>query len=174
MAKDTYDKIVDYIVENQQKFYRIAYCYVYNKDSALDIVQNAICKALEHYHGLRNPDAVKTWFYRILVNESLTYIKKNGREIACEPTELKEEVYYEPKFEPGLAVYEEINKLSEEMQTVVVLHFFEQLTLKEVSQVTGVNLNTVKSRLYAALAKLKEGLKEEYFDGRSREEAVTR
>ncbi len=167
MAKDTYDKIVEYILENQQKFYRIAYCYVYNKDSALDIVQNAICKALEHYHSLRNPDAVRTWFYRILVNESLTYIKKNGKEIAYEPTELKEEIYYEPKFEPGFAVYEEINKLSKEMQTVVLLHFFEQLTLKEVSQVTGVNLNTVKSRLYAALSKLEEGLREEYFDGRS-------
>lgn len=167
MAKDTYDKIVEYILENQQKFYRIAYCYVYNKDSALDIVQNAICKALEHYHGLRNPDAVKTWFYRILVNESLTYIKKNGKEIAYEPTELKEEIYYEPRFEPRFAVYEEINKLSKEMQTVVMLHFYEQLTLKEISEVTGVNLNTVKSRLYAALSKLEEGLKEEYFDGRS-------
>lgn len=167
MAKNTYDKIVEYIIENQQKFYRIAYCYVYNKDSALDIVQNAICKALEHYHSLRNPDAVKTWFYRILVNESLTYIKKNGKEIAYEPTELKEEIYYEAKFEPGFAIYDEINKLSKEMKTVVVLHFFEQLTLKEVSEVTGVNLNTVKSRLYAALSKLKEGLKEEYYDGQS-------
>lgn len=168
MARDTYEKIVEYIIENQQKFYRIAYCYVYNRDSALDIVQNAICKALEHYHGLRNPDAIKTWFYRILVNESLTFIKKNGKEIAFEPTELKEEIYYESKFEPGFAVYEEISKLSKEMQTVVVLHFYEQLTLKEISEVTGVNLNTVKSRLYGALSKLEEGLKEEYFDGQSK------
>lgn len=173
MAKNTYDKVVEYIVENQQKFYRIAYCYVYNRESALDIVQNAICKALEHYKGLRNADAVKTWFYRILVNESLTYIKKNGKEIACEPTELKEEVYYEPKFEPGFAVYEEINKLPQEMQTIVMLHFFEQLTLKEISQITGVNLNTVKSRLYSALSKLENGLKEEYLDGQPQRGNVT-
>lgn len=160
LSEKIYDRIVAYILENQDKLYRLAYCYTNNKDSALDIVQNAIVKALENYDSLRNPNAIKTWMYRIVVNEALTFLKKQNREIACEPTEFLDEVYYEPSYEPGLSLYMEINKLPREMQTVIMLHFFEELTLKEVSMITGVNLNTVKSRLYAALAKLKIMIKE--------------
>ena len=38
MKKDLYDKIVTHIVENQEKFYRLAFSYVKNKDDALDAV----------------------------------------------------------------------------------------------------------------------------------------
>lgn len=160
MAGKTYDMVVNHILENQQKFYRIAYCYVNNKESALDIVQNAIVKALEASATLKNPDAVKTWFYRILVNEAITFIRKSKKEIVCEPTEMKEEIYYEPAYEGGLSLYMEIHTLPTDMQTVIMLHFFEQLTLKEIAQVTNTNLNTVKSRLYGALDKLKKVMEE--------------
>lgn len=158
MGQNLYDVLVQYIVENQAKLYRIAYCYVNNKDDALDIVQNAICKALENYDSLRNPDAVRTWMYRILVNESLNFIKKNKREIACEPENMAEEIYLEPAYEADVSVYDEVRKLPQELQTVVTLHFYEELTLKEVSQVTGVNLNTVKTRLYSAMRKLRTNM----------------
>ena len=160
LSEKTYDRIVQYILENQNKLYRLAYCYTNNKEHALDIVQNAIVKALENSASLRNADAVNTWMYRIVVNETMTFLRKQNREVACEPTELKEEVYYEPAYEHGLSLYFEIHKLPPEMQTVIMLHFFEGLTLKEVSSVTGVNLNTVKSRLYSALNKLKKLMKE--------------
>ena len=160
VTKKTYDKIVNYILENQDKLYRLAYFYSNNKEHALDIVQNAIVKALENSDSLRNPDAIRTWMYRIVVNESLTFLKKQNREITCEPAELREEVYYESAYDPGLSLYAEIHQLPEEMQTVIMLHFFEGLTLKEISSVTGVNLNTVKTRLYSALNKLKKIVKE--------------
>lgn len=153
--KNQYDMVVKHILENQEKSYRIAYSYVHEKEAALDIVQNAICKALESYRSLRNEDAIKTWYYRIIVNEALQYIRKYKREISCEPGEMQEGIYVERAYEPESGVYEMICKLPEQMQTVVMLHYFEQLTLKEISVVTGVNLNTVKSRMYAALAKLK-------------------
>lgn len=69
MRRDLYDKIVSYILQDQNKFYRLAYSYVRQEEDALDVVQNAICKALEHYGDLKNEQAVRTWFYRILVNE---------------------------------------------------------------------------------------------------------
>lgn len=155
MKKDIYDLLVEHIVANQEKYYRIAYCYVYNKDAALDIVQNAICKALEGYEKLRNEKAIKTWFYRIVINESLQYIRKNKREIAWEPSEMKEEAYYETAYEPADDVYHKVCALPEQMKTIVILHYFEQLTLKEIAEATGINLNTVKTRMYTALRQLK-------------------
>lgn len=160
MAQDMYDKLTEFIVADQQKFYRVAYTYVQNKDSALDVVQNAICKALENYGSLRNESAMKTWFYRILANESLNYIRKNKREIAYEPAEFPEEIYVEPAYEAGLNLFHEVQALPEQMRTVVTLHYFEEMTLKEIAQITGVNLNTVKTRLYSALRRLKGVVRE--------------
>ena len=54
MKRDLYDRIVAYIVENQNKFYRLAFSYVQNQEDALDAVQNSVCKALEHYGQIRN------------------------------------------------------------------------------------------------------------------------
>lgn len=160
MAQDIYDRTVSYIVENQEKFYRLAYSYVRDKDSALDVVQNAICKGLEKCWDLKNPDALKTWFYRIVVNESLQYIRKNRREVISPQEEIPEQAYHEPAYDREREVFEEVQKLPEPMKTVVVLHFYEDLTLKQISQITDTNLNTVKSRLYSALNKLEKTLKE--------------
>lgn len=79
MRQDIYDLTVAYILENQEKFYRLAYSYVQDRDSALDVVQNSICQALEKCWGLRNPAAMKTWFYRIVVNEALQYLRRHKK-----------------------------------------------------------------------------------------------
>lgn len=71
-----------------------------------------------------------------------------------------EEIYLETAFEADETIYEEVRKLPEDLQTVIMLHFYEELTLKEVSQVTGVNLNTVKTRLYSAMRKLRTNMQE--------------
>ena len=41
------------------------------------------------------------------------------------------------------------------VSTVIKLRFYEELSLKEIAVATGSNVNTVKSRLYAGLKKLK-------------------
>lgn len=160
MAQDIYDKLTAYIIERQQRFYRVAYTYAGNRDCALDIVQNAVCKALENYKSLRNENAMKTWFYRILVNESLSYIRKNRREITFSPADLPEEIYEEPAYQEGLELFQAVETLPEHLRTIITLHYFEELTLKEIAQITGVNLNTVKTRLYSALRKLKAVVQE--------------
>ena len=160
MAQDIYDRTVSYILENQNRFYRLAYSYVRSEDVALDVVQSAICKGLEKCFGLKNPEALGTWFYRIVVNEALQYLRKSRKESVSPDGELPEQAYHEPAYERQREVYEEVMRLAEPMKTVVVLHFYEGLTLKQISEVTDTNLNTVKSRLYSALNRLEKGLKE--------------
>lgn len=155
-----YDEIVNCIITNQEKFYRVAYSYVYNREAALDIVQNTICKALESFESLRNPYAVKTWVYKIIINESLLYIKKNKKEFVSDFAQIPEEVYEEEGYEPDSELFYEVSKLPKEQKTVVILHYYEELTLKEIAKVTGSNENTVKSRLYSALKKLEKTVKE--------------
>lgn len=80
MNRILYENLIQYILTNQQRFYRLAYSYTRNQEDALDAVQNAVCKALEAYENIRNTGAIKTWFYRILVNESLQILKQRKKD----------------------------------------------------------------------------------------------
>ena len=161
MKEDFYRKIVDYIIENQNKFYRLAYSYVRNQEDALDVVQSSVCKALEHYGDLRREEAMKTWLYKIIVNESLKMLRENKRYGSLEGCEEKEGYYEEKGFDTQDTLYEQIGKLDLESQTVIKLRFYEDLTLTEIAEVTNLNLNTAKARLYRGLRSLKLILKEE-------------
>ena len=155
------EQLTQFLLDNQQKFYRYAFTYVHHRELAMDMVQNSFVKAIEQIHTLRNPAAMKTWFYRILTNECLQALKKAKREDLVEPADIQDEIYLEKAFEPSLELYEAVRKLSPETQTIIYLHYYEEYTLKEISKITGDNLNTVKSRLYAGLKKLKTIVKED-------------
>lgn len=159
--QDIYDCTVQYIIENQNKFYRLAYSYVQEEQAALDVVQNAICRALENCFGLKNPLALRTWFYRILVNESLQYLRKQKREFPLTDTQTATLTYEETAFAEDRQAYEATMQLPEPMKTVILLHYYEDLTLKQIAEITNTPLSTVKTRLYSALKKLKLILKEE-------------
>ena len=158
MAEDNYQQIVDYILANQDKFYRLAYSYLHNKENSLDAVQNAIYQALSHYQDLRQIQKVNTWFYRILVRESLEIIRKNKREMLSWE-DLPEESYEEAGFLQSESLYQEINGLEEPLQSIIKLHYYEGFTLKEISAILELNENTVKSKLYRGLEMLKKKFK---------------
>lgn len=155
-----YDQTVEYIISNQEMFYRLAYSYVQNKENALDVVQNAICTALEKCNTIKNPSALRTWFYRVIVNEALQYLRQHKREITCDPHEMKEESYEDKWEEDGKELYQKVMELPEKYKTIIVLRFYEELSLKEIAEVTGENISTVKSRLYRALKELGKSVQE--------------
>ena len=155
------EKLIEFLIENQNKFYRYAFTYVHHREMAMDTVQSSFLKAMENIHTLRNPDAMKTWFYRILTNECLLLLKKAQKENLVEPSEIQEEIYFEKAYEGSVELYEAVRQLSPETQTIIFLHYYEEYTLKEISKITGYNLNTVKTRLYAGLKKLKTIVKED-------------
>lgn len=156
MKQRLYDKVVKHMISNQEKFYRLAFSYVHNQEDALDVVQNAIYKGLEHYSEVRNENAINTWFYRILVNESLLFLRKRKSEVLQEADDVMQIPYYEREFDNKDDLYEQINHLDEEIQNIIKLRFYEELSLQEVSEVMNMNLNTVKSKLYRGLKLLKQ------------------
>lgn len=161
MREDFYQVIKEYIVENQNKFYRLAYSYTRNQEDALDAVQNAVCKILEHYKEIQNENAVRTWVYRIIVNESIRLLKEKKRQDWLKNNTDGEGVYEERRFDVQDDLYEQINNLDTETQTIIKLRFYEDLTLKEIAEITEMNLNTVKAKLYRGLQALKVWIKED-------------
>lgn len=148
--------ITDFIYENQAALYRLAFSYTRNREAALDIVQDTVVQAISHAGSLRSAEAVKPWVYRILVNESLAYLRRNRRMILTE--ELPEIIAPEEDVGQRLDIYHAVQRLEPKYRIIVVLRYYEDMKLEDISRVTGVNLNTVKSRLYKALDRLKADL----------------
>ena len=147
MKQTLYDMLVAYIVQEQNKFYRLAYSYVKNQEDALDVVQNAVCRALENYDSLRDEKAVKTWFYKILVNECFALLKAKKRMVLSEDDSYWEIPYEEEGYEIHDDLHIQIGQMEKDVQTIIKLRFFEELTLEEISRVLDINLNTVKAKL---------------------------
>jgi RNA polymerase sigma-70 factor (ECF subfamily) len=161
LKQDLYEKLVAYIIENQNKFYRLAFSYVKNQEDALDIVQNSVCKALEHYKDLRNEGAIVTWFYKIVLHECYALLKAKKRIVMTENRSYWEISYEEKGYEIHDELYDQINQMEEDVQKIIKLRFFEELTLSEIAQILKMNLNTVKTKLYRGLKTLKVAVEEE-------------
>lgn len=160
MKQILYERLIQYILENQDRFYRVAYSYTRHQEDALDVVQSAVCKALEAHKNIKNEDAIKTWFYKILINECLTVIKKRKRFLPADEVLGQEEGYYEKGYEQNDDMEKELDSLELDVQGIIKLRFFEELSLKEIASITGLNLNTVKTKLYRGLKQLKENMQE--------------
>ena len=163
--QERWELVADYVVGGQDYFYRLAYGQVRDREAALDIVQEAIAKALDKAHTLREPNYLKTWFYRILINECMDHFRRSRNVI---PLEESFDLRAETGVDPGdrVDLYDALNQLDERERLVIQLRFFEDMKLEEISRVTDTNLNTVKTRLYGALRKLRTLTGEEMHDER--------
>ncbi len=156
----TNEKIVETVLlENYDRYYRLAYSYVKNEADAADIVQNGAYKAIRGSKSLRNAEFAGTWIYRIMLNEIFRFCKKKGPVVVSLediPVEQGKEDIYE-----DIDLKEALDSLNAEDKAVIQLRFFEDKSLNEIAEILGENLNTVKSRLYRGLRKLKLQLAEE-------------
>lgn len=82
--------------------------------------------------------------------------KKDARAAQLED---EDAVYYEKAYDRE-NVEAELDRLEPEVQTIIRLRFFEEMSLKEIAEITGSNVNTVKTRLYHGLKQLKETMEE--------------
>ncbi len=96
MSKFQEKLLTDYLVDEQARFYRLAYSYLKNREEALDAVQTAVCRAWERQDHLRDPDAMRTWFYRILVNVCTDMLRQRKRVTFVPPDALDAGSYEDP------------------------------------------------------------------------------
>ncbi len=147
-------------IADYKKLYRLAYSYVHNENDALDIVQESAYKAIKNSSSLKNVQYAGTWIYRIVINESIQFLRKQKQQTVplYEVDGEAEDTYTDLDLRRALEQLEPLDK------TVIVLRFFEGLQLNQIAQMLDENLNTVKSRLYRSLKKLKLSLADEGAD----------
>ena len=144
-------KIEQILLENYNRYYRLAYSYVHNDADAADIVQNGAYKAILHSNTLKHEEYASTWIYRIMLNEIFRFLKKD-KPVSLDELELEQGM--EESYE-NVDLRRALDAMSKEDKAVIELKYFEDLKLTEIAEVLGENVNTVKSRLYRGLRKLK-------------------
>ena len=161
----SHDAFAVLVRRHTERFYRLAYRYVRNRETAEDIVQDAFLKLWEA-PGRWQPERSSkftTWFYRIVVNLCLDWQKKKR------PLALEDEVS-EPEGESALDIAaiqrqeqkmleRELAALPERQRAALNLCFAEGLSNQEAAEVIGVRLKALQSLIMRAKATLKERMK---------------
>lgn len=155
--------IIQCITDHKESLYRLAYSYVRNKEDALDVVQESIHKALSSAASLKNPDALKSWLYRIVVNTALDFLRKQKRVQLMEEETLESICEGTPDVYQNIDLERALEELPVKYRSVVVLRYFEDLKIEEVAKILDENINTVKTRLYQALRVLRCKLNDESY-----------
>ena len=142
------------LLENYESYYRLAFSYVHQEADAMDIVQEGACKAMAKSRSLREERFAGTWVYRIMINTAKDYLKKYERERGT----LREDMAAPEKSGVDLELREAVDRLPMQEKTLIILRFYEDKPLAEIAEILQENLNTVKSRLYRTLEKLRREL----------------
>ncbi|WP_233005482.1 RNA polymerase sigma factor [Exiguobacterium aurantiacum] len=144
----------------EQDIYKIAYSYFNNKNDALDIVQETAYRSFKSIKKMKHLDNFKSWLIKIAVNASMDLFKKHGKTVAIE-INLKSSSSSESDFNnlekevlEKITIEYLLRELGPEEKTIILLRFYQDLSLNSISETTQLPISTVKSLLYRALKKL--------------------
>ena len=169
----------DYILEKTMIEYgdelvRLAFSYVKDTEIAKDMVQNTFIKCYKSLDSFRFDAQIKTWLYRITINECKDYLKgwnykmvqvksfihETAKSILPSTEKTVIDKYYKEE------IKDTIFSLPKVYREVVYLYYYDSLTIEEMAKVLDIPVNTVKTRLRRAKQRLESMIKGAELNGR--------
>ncbi len=158
---------IDLIRIHQQTVEKFAFqCGVHSNDLA-DVSQEVFVKLYRFLHQSKQ-DRFTTWLYKITLNATRDYYRKEQRELAKEDklNAQRQTIFLSAEddvllFEEDKLLHNAIQALDEKYRYPIVLYYFHELKYEEIAEVLNISLSTVKVRLLRAKEKLKAALMQE-------------
>ncbi len=159
------------ILRWERPIYVLAYRTIGREEDARDVCQETFLRAFRALPGFRGQAKFSSWLYRIALNLCRDWMRRERRAptvqapegvdlldlaAAAEPSESIEELV--ARKDLARAVERVMARLPEEQRTAIVLKEFHGLTFREIAEVVGCPLSTVKTRLYQGLTVLRREL----------------
>lgn len=146
------------IIESLKVYmYAVAIRYLKNEDDAGDAIGNTILLAYENLNKLKKVEYFKTWLTRILINECHKILSSKKKVLLTEDYDEIEETYME-SFEDEIDISTYLNQLSDVQKAVILMYYYEELSIEEIAVTLKIATGTVKSRLFHAKKRLKSML----------------
>lgn len=156
--------------------YNVALHYLQNSEDAEEVAQDVFMKVYTALGDFKGESHIKTWLYRITINQSLDFIKKKNSKkrffIFGKKSTNKYEYNNYSNFEhPGILLenkeeakmlFETINTLPENQKTAFVLSKIDGLSNPEISEIMENSISSVESLLFRARKELKNKLEQKY------------
>jgi len=149
--------------------YRAALAITFDERAAEDILQDVFLRAYTYADCLDETVTLGPWLYRVTINSAYTwtnrvkrwlYLLQDTLDRLASPSQWYPEAMVEEQ-EWRHMIQRAIEALPSRHRVVIVLHYLEGLSLKEIAHVTDVPEGTVKSRLHYARGKLRKTILEQ-------------
>lgn len=137
---------------------------VMSHDDANDVLQNVFIKAWRGIDDFQGRSKVSTWLYRIAVNESLDFIRRNRRQTAVSmeaDTGVADRLASDPYFDGDRAealLLEAIDTLPDVQKTVFQLRYYDNMKYSEISEVLHTSEGALKASFHLAAKKIRNYL----------------
>ena len=148
--------------------FKLAYSILGDEADANEVAQETFIAVLKSLRTYQEKKTFKAWIYTIALNLSRSQLRKRKIIERLKMTvggifriETQKQVTPEDeviKTEKEAAIWNELNKLDERHRTVVVLRYFHELSISEISEIMSINEGTIHSRLHTARERLRDAL----------------
>lgn len=149
----------------EKNLYNYTLRMVSNPDDALDLMQDVFMAVFRNLASFRGDSPFKGWLFKIAHYRCIEFYRRKKPTQSLDDTPEQQEQSDDTCPEAHFYSSQQASLLKKAMQTlpvnqklVVELKFFQHCTFDDISKQLGVSVNTVKSRLYSALDKLKDHL----------------
>jgi RNA polymerase sigma-70 factor (ECF subfamily) len=160
---------VTLVKRNEKNLYNYTLRMVSNPDDALDLMQDVFMAVFRNLASFRGDSPFKGWMFKIAHYRCIEFYRRKKPTQSLDDSPEQEEQSHDGCPESYLFSGQQANILTKALCTlpvnqklVVELKFFQHCTFDEIAQQLGISVNTVKSRLYSALDKLKGHLELEH------------
>lgn len=156
------------VEENRTKILRICRAYAWGASDREDLYQEIVFQIWRALPGLKEEAYSGTWVYRVALNTSISFVRKDSRRIKrsipCEPESIARQIEARQVLEDSddgrvARLYEAIAELNE-MEKALVILFLEDLSYEEMAEALGLSGSHVGVLLHRAKKKLAASMKE--------------
>ncbi len=170
-----YQELID---RYEQPIFNMVYRLLGNQTDACDVVQEVFLKVFRSVHSFREQSSLRTWIYRIAVNEAHNhrrwFARHCRREVPIERDRPDNDYSIELARDPGRSPYDQaldsetraiveraLTKINPLFRTAVVLRDIQNMSYEEIADILQISLGTVKSRILRGREALRRELNQQ-------------
>ena len=133
--------------------YRLSYSILRNETDAQDAVQEAIYRSYKNLEFLKDKRKFKSWIYKIITNTSFEMLKNKKDYLDIEQENVQEDKI---DIDTNLTLWNAVQGLEQPYRTTITLFYYEDMSIKEISKITGTKIDAIKKQLSRGREKIKE------------------